>query len=138
MEDVQVATIEFCCDGDCSFSEDLHLVVALRTVPLKHGQAIAISYTWGEFNRVYKCIGHTPGGAAVTMQLGEEWKIDEVIATLANIGLEEYNGASLDQEGSRQSEEDVDSKSACWIDQISIVQDDEHDDRKINDKIPKI
>lgn len=43
-------------------------------VPLKHDQATATSYTWGEFDRTFVPIGHlkTDGSKVISIELGKE------------------------------------------------------------------
>lgn len=40
-----------------SSSRSAHLAIEILEVPLKHDQATAVSYTWGEFNRTIVTIG---------------------------------------------------------------------------------
>jgi hypothetical protein len=49
---VRVVHFNFCpADEGCKFLSGPHLLVSTDTVPLKHGNAVAISYAWGEFSR---------------------------------------------------------------------------------------
>lgn len=103
---VRVASFETCVDVDCTFSSTPHLVITTKHIELKRGNAIAISYTWGDFDRRSRRIGHradldyTP----VDMILGAEWILDDFRARLAALCKEH---------------------GACWIDQLCIPQDDE-------------
>jgi hypothetical protein len=79
----RVAKFEFCHDNECNFSNELHLIVTTDHVELERGNAVALSYTWGEFHRKSKIIGHQSDGTAVQFELGEEWVVEDLIARLA-------------------------------------------------------
>ena len=64
---VKVATFKPC---NCSFSSQTHLLVAYKIVDLTYGNAVAISYTWGEFDRRKVILGHDGHGTAVEVCLG--------------------------------------------------------------------
>jgi hypothetical protein len=51
------------------------LAVQVEEVELEKSKAIAISYTWGEFERRYVDIGHVSqrSNNPVRMELGHEW-----------------------------------------------------------------
>lgn len=114
---VTVAALQFC---QCTFSADLHLLVTTKSTRLNRGNAVAISYTWGEFNRRDVVLGHDELGTAIKMQLGQEWKTEEVIVTLASVCLEESNCGT------------------CWIDQLCIPQDQPDVVRRVVSQIPSI
>jgi hypothetical protein len=50
-------------------------MVEVEYVELKQGSAVALSYTWGKFNRKDAIIGHHSQGNPISMNLGEEWNI---------------------------------------------------------------
>lgn len=83
--------------------EQTHVVVERAEVDLATGNAIAISYAWGDYNRSKILLGHHTDGQAATMELGREWKPSDLIQTLADICKE---------------------AQFCWLDQFSISQSD--------------
>lgn len=117
---VNVVLLKSCQDQKCTFSTGLHLLVTSKTTSLERGNATAISYTWGEFDRRNVIVGHDKLGNIVKMQLGREWKTEEVVKTLANICAEE------------------DGSGACWVDQLCIPQDHPELVRRIIGQIPSI
>jgi hypothetical protein len=58
MPQTDVAKLDFCYEDGCSFSDKLHLAAKLERVELEKSHAVAISYTWGEFDRRDVDIGH--------------------------------------------------------------------------------
>jgi hypothetical protein len=106
---IRIAKLEFCHDDTCYFSKDLHLKIKVEDVELSKSAAVAISYTWGEFDRRDIAIGHDAQGIAVSMNLGKEWDIQELIVSLAMVCLE--NGEEHGME-----------HAACWLDQLCIIQ----------------
>ncbi|KAI1204980.1 uncharacterized protein F4807DRAFT_296579 [Annulohypoxylon truncatum] len=126
----RVVNFSFCHDRDCRFGHQLHLLVRRKLVDLKPGNATAISYTWGEFNRTSQKIGHFEDGSDTVMTLGEEWVsgtgYHDLITTLRDICCVSLPDTSL-----RANE-------FCWIDQLSIQQDDDEDVRESLAKIPDI
>lgn len=101
----RVASIHLCKDTTCSYTLSPHLAIENLEVPLEEGQATAISYAWGEFNRQQVLVGHSEdeGRRRVTLELGEEWSVQDVIERLAELS----------------------SNSPIWLDQLCIVQKDE-------------
>lgn len=120
MATVKVAEISICHLLDCRHSEDLHLLVSWSYVNLDHGNVVAISYTWGEFNRTDSVIGHDADGKKISMQIGEEWDRTEFIMALAGICMSESETL------------------ACWLDQLCITQDDDEEVRRTIALIPQI
>jgi hypothetical protein len=112
MVKIRVAKLDFCYDGACSFSENLHLTVAVEEVELEESQAVAISYTWGQFERENVSIGHVlrESNNPVSMELGREWEIRDLISTLAAICIENRGHDGQEEHGS------------VWIDQLCIPQ----------------
>lgn len=108
----------FCHSIDCQFSDDLHLLISPAFVNLEHGNAIALSYTWGEYEREKRAIGHDSDGTPILMQLGAEWELSELVATLHTICIE--------------------INPYCWIDQLSIDQKDDAEVRATLAKIPDV
>ncbi|KAK0506968.1 hypothetical protein JMJ35_010668 [Cladonia borealis] len=100
----RVVKFEFCHDSECTFSTNPHLIVTTDYVELKRSKAIALSYTWGEFDRKRRCIGHRPDNTPVELQLGAEWIIEDVVARLAMLCIKH---------------------GLCWVDQFCIPQRDE-------------
>jgi hypothetical protein len=81
-------------------------------VKLSDTKALAISYTWGEFERKKVKLGQDIEGKAVEMELEKEWDIQETIVRLAMLCLE--NGEAHGSE-----------HAGIWIDQLSISQTDD-------------
>ena len=83
-----------------------HLSVETKKAELHESSGVAISYTWGEFDRDKRLIGHWQGHpqkeACIT--LGAEWRVSSFQNRLAQ--LTEKHGA-------------------CWIDQFCVPQSDE-------------
>lgn len=73
--------------------------IDILEVPIRHDQAVAISYTWGEFNRTKVPIGHD-GNKLISIELGEEWILPEFIDRLASLS----------------------SSTPIWLDQLCIPQ----------------
>lgn len=111
-----VVRLYLCEDDSCASAGTRHLLVRYDNVQVVAGQAAAISYTWGEFNRQTRRLGHDSAGRDVAMNLGEEWAIAEVIETLAQLSTE---------------------FGACWIDQLCMRQDDTNI-KQIIQMIPEI
>ena len=110
----------WCNHPDCSFSGGRHLRVSQSFVGLENEHAIAISYTWGEFDRGATTIGHFDDGTSAVMTLGKEWTfdLDGFMAALQGICLEKGR--------------------PCWIDQLSIVQSNDAEVRATLASIPNI
>lgn len=107
--DIRIAKLQYCHDDTCQLSQELHLLVEHDHTELKRGAAVAISYTWGEFDRKDIVIGHDFQGNPISMNLGNEWNVQELLSRLAMVCLE--NG-----------EEHGIENAACWIDQLCIPQ----------------
>ena len=121
--DVLAATFVLCEDDACQFAESMHLVVSINYVPLKTGNAIAISYTWGEFDRQEMLLGHDEMGRRVTIVLGCEWNRTDVVKR-------------LHQMASTLTTTPV--AVPFWIDQLCIPQDNEAAIRATLQAIPSI
>ena len=98
---VKVATFQPC---DCSFSNETHLLVGYKIVDLVYGNAVAISYTWGEFDCRKVILGHDGHGSVVEVCLGQEWCIEDVVQALARIRREHARSRG------------------CWMDQLCLPQ----------------
>ena len=92
-----------CEDPTCSFraSRRTHLVVSKRSVALERGKATAISYTWGQFDRQIRTLGHFTDGVKVELELGAEWNVTHLALTLHEL---------CNTPG---------SPALCWMDQLS-------------------
>lgn len=126
MPQINIARLVSCSEDGCSFPDNPHLALKIEQVELEKSQAVAISYTWGEFDRVYVNIGHLSQRSddLVRMELGGEWEIPDLIKTLARICVEN---------GKQRGEE----HAAVWIDQLSIPQNNDQI-RKALASIPSI
>lgn len=105
---VLAASFTFCDEEGCQFAESTHLLVSKSYVPLKTGNAIAISYTWGEFDRHEMLLGHDDAGCKVSMVLGCEWNRSDVVEKLLHMA---YNLTPTE------------AAMPFWIDQLCIPQD---------------
>lgn len=101
----RVARALLCQDQACSILPSAHLSIDILQVPIRQDQAVAISYTWGEFNRTMVPIGHlrNDNGKVISMELGQEWVLPDFINRLDSLS----------------------SQSPIWIDQLCIPQRDE-------------
>ena len=82
----------------CSSGRGPHLSIDLQRVKLDRENAIAISYTWGEFDRRDVYIGHTDLNPDKRMfiNLGQEWSIPELWSRLDELSRE-HNAIWIDQ-----------------------------------------
>src|SRR4051794_21896962 len=93
----RVVKLKFCEDSQCDFKET-HLLIVEDSVDLARGNATAISYTWGAYERQNYPIGHyadyKDSKAKVVMELGEEWRvtISHFLQALVDICKEENSG----------------------------------------------
>ena len=120
---VLVASFTFCDDEHCQFVESTHLLVSRSYVLLETGNAFAISYTWGEYDRHEISLGHDERGHNVPMTLGCEWSRSDVVEKLLHMGY------ALTTE---------DTAMPFWIDQLCIPQDNEAVIRQTLAAIPQI
>lgn len=105
----RVAKTIICQDKACKIST-AHLSIELLEVPLQPGhdhQPIAISYTWGEFDRNKVAIGHLKNNFSdiISVWLGKEWVFPDFIARLASLSL--FRPIWLDQLCIPQKGEDI-------------------------------
>lgn len=91
------------CDG----YDGEHLSVETRETVVIESAGVAISYTWGEFDRQYHRIGHRYGKPLeeVRICLGAEWLVEKFTARLVQLSAEH---------------------GACWIDQFCLPQTEEN------------
>lgn len=117
---IRVSHFELCVSPACPLSSlsHPHLVVSTHTVELVQEAAVAISYAWGQFDRQKRVIGHRPGGSPVEMELGVEWEHPDFVTALHNICQE--------------------TSKPCWLDQLSIMQNDDEDVKKTLARIPDV
>ncbi|KAF3903594.1 hypothetical protein AA313_de0203696 [Arthrobotrys entomopaga] len=104
--------------GKYSHETSDHVSVAVRHVPMKDPNLVAISYTWGEFNRRDLIVGHHEGSPdkTVKLNLGTEWNTWGFVSQLAEI---------------------CGTDGAIWMDQICLPQKEEQI-RETLAKIPDI
>lgn len=106
----------------CPHGRNPHLIARKAFVSLERGSAFAISYTWGEFSRTKRDIGHfSDPTQRLIMELGEEWVFGESYNGLINTLVEICR-----------------SNEYCWIDQLSINQNNEEEVKATLAKIPDI
>lgn len=122
----RIAKLQLCCDTDCPFSLVLayHLKIDYDYINLADSRALAVSYTWGEFDREEWVIGHDADGV-VSMTLGSEWNIEDTIGTLARLCNENGEEKGMEHAG-------------LWVDQLCINQEDEDDIRATLANIPDV
>lgn len=92
--------------------------IDITQVELCRANATAISYTWGEFDRKPRAVGHLADNpdATVSLTLGSEWKIEDLVGRLSELG----------------------SAKPLWIDQLCIPQEDEDETRNALASVPSI
>lgn len=117
---IRVVRFDLC---ECDILDGEHLSVSPDFVPLEHGNAVAISYAWGEFSRRDVVLGHYQDGASVSMTLGCEWSPSQIVTRLFEMGFASTH---------------TDSAMPFWIDQLCIRQDDEAALRTTLASIPRI
>lgn len=113
----RVAKALLCQDQGCTILSSPHLSIDILEVPIRRDQAVAISYTWGEFDRTLVPIGHlnNNGSKIISIELGREWILPDFIKRLDSLS----------------------SKSPIWLDQLCIPQKDEEIEQALA-KIPTI
>ena len=86
---------------------------------MRPGYAVAVSYAIGDFGRAKHTIGHSADDyeRPIILEFGKEWDIPGMIDLFAKISAE---------------------KSAIWIDQLSILQDNEAEITRQLQRIPEI
>lgn len=101
----RVAKALLCQDEGCSISSSPHLSIDILQIPIRRDQAVAISYTWGKFDRTLVPIGHlnNNGSKIISIELGSEWIVPNFVKRLDSLS----------------------SKSPIWLDQLCIPQKDE-------------
>jgi hypothetical protein len=96
------------CFSWCSCGSETHLAdhIKVQTFkrPVEPGQAVALSYSFGDFGRQKHLFGHVDGveSESVRLEFGGEWEIEGLKGAL--VALSEKHGA-------------------VWFDQLSIPQD---------------
>ena len=101
--EVLVHCFSWCsCGSEAQSADHIKLKIFKRAV--KPGQAVALSYSIGDFDRQKHLFGHVDGpeSEAVRLEFGGEWEIEGLMS--APVSLSEKHGA-------------------VWLDQLSIPQD---------------
>jgi hypothetical protein len=106
---IRIVKLQFCHNDTCRLSSDPHLEIKYDDVELSKSLAVALSYTWGEFDRRDVFIGHDTQGTPVSMNLGQEWDVQDTIVRLAMLCME-------------NSKEHGPEHTGLWIDQLCIRQ----------------
>jgi hypothetical protein len=124
---LRIAKLQWCHDLACNIAGhlSLHVKVEYDIVKIANSSAIAISYTWGSFDRADVIIGHDAAGNVIRVNLGSEWEVQETINTLVELCLDN---------GERQGPQ----HAAVWMDQLCTKQDDANDIRETLASIPDI
>ncbi|KAF9630715.1 hypothetical protein BFW01_g1277 [Lasiodiplodia theobromae] len=86
----RVADLRVCTAPNCPFTPSPHLSVHLHDVPLARGNATALSYVWGEFNRGPITVGHAATSATRTfsLEIGTEWVVSDLLNRLVELCAE--------------------------------------------------
>ena len=101
--EVLVHRFSWCsCRGEAFLIDHINVESFMR--PLEPGQAVALSYGIGDFDREYHLLGHFDGLADehIKLDFGSEWDMKELMSALV-----ELSG----------------KHGALWLDQLSIPQD---------------
>ncbi|KAF3931519.1 hypothetical protein ABW19_dt0206340 [Dactylella cylindrospora] len=95
-----------------------HVSVSWSKVPINILSGVAISYTWGDFERENMIIGHWHDDPtrAIAMQLGTEWDVSDLLDRLVEL---------------------TDTRGAIWMDQLCVPQREDYI-REILPKVPDI
>ena len=101
--EVRVHCFSWCSCGSETHPAE-HIKVKTFKRPVEPGQAVALSYGFGDFDRQKHLFGHVDGveSEAVILEFGGEWEIGGLLSAL--VALSETHGA-------------------VWLDQLSIPQD---------------
>jgi hypothetical protein len=101
--EVWVHCFSWCSCGSETHPAD-HIKVKTFKRPVEPGQAVALSYSFGDFGRQKHLFGHVDGveSESVRLEYGDEWEIEGVKGAL--VALSKTHGA-------------------VWLDQLSIPQD---------------
>lgn len=140
----RVVNLSCCTLEGCDYGPEQHLVVKTKFVDLERGNAVAISYTWGDIARKRRKIGHYTDGSIATLTLGDDWRDEE---DLSKVGKLHFNylariytqPTNLDDSGrfnnlfrvlqdicaNQGAETTPATPGYMWIDQLSIAQDTE-------------
>ncbi|KFY53031.1 hypothetical protein V496_07968 [Pseudogymnoascus sp. VKM F-4515 (FW-2607)] len=112
-EPLQIACIAkfvFCSADSCPLRsiERTHLLVSKSQIDLvkEKDAAVALSYTWGQFEHTKRLIGHSVDGEPVFLILGAEWDTVDITSCLVRLSLE-HAGCWIDQLCMPQKEEEV-------------------------------
>lgn len=92
------ALIATCVSCSCPSITEPHLAISLSYSELRTENAVAISYTWGAFDRRNVCIGHCLRQPTVRLflNLGQEWDVPELLQRLAELS-QKHNAIWIDQ-----------------------------------------
>ena len=110
---LRIVRIQFCDKDSCAVLDKPHLLIKWDHVKRDRKRAVAVSYTWGEFERREVVIGHDPSSLPQALTLGQEWDIEELQGCLVKLSAD-YGG--------------------CWIDQLCI----EQEEKKIRQSLASI
>lgn len=115
---IRLANFFDCDAGSCPLISTPHIIITTFETELteENVDAVAISYTWGEFNRTEQVLGHDLDGTIIKIMLGAEWNVAEVGQSLLSL---------------------TESRGGCWMDQLCIPSK-ESEIRKTLAKIPTI
>ena len=103
-----------------------HVLVTKHYTKLQRVNATAISYTWGNDGRRPRSIGHDSQGNEAILELGDEWRVADLIEALHDIRHSSDIASGQTEPG------------YCWIDQLCISQQDIEDRGDLFARIPGI
>ena len=114
---IRVASFKLC---RCTLLPNFQLAVGYEMVDLAYGNAVAVSYTGGHYNRAAVVVGHNAQKQLIKMNLGQYWPVQGIIYTLGRIFRKHFRARG------------------CWMDQFCIPQDDPSARRRVVMEIPSI
>ncbi|KAF8344935.1 hypothetical protein F5887DRAFT_1159170 [Amanita rubescens] len=95
-----IVKFEFCSADSCPMrsTERTHLLVSKSQIDLFKAKnaAVALSYTWGQFEHTQRLIGHAVDGEPVSLILGAEWDTEDITSSLVRLSFE-HGGCWMDQ-----------------------------------------
>ncbi|KAK5093733.1 hypothetical protein LTS08_008846 [Lithohypha guttulata] len=102
------ALIATCVLCSCPSITEPHLAISLSYSELRSENAVAISYTWGAFDRRDVCIGHCLRQPTVRLflNLGQEWDVPELLQRLSELSRD-YKAIWIDQLCMSQNTADI-------------------------------
>ncbi len=122
LQQIQVANFSHCQQASCAWGSPgrprPHLIIQLSVRPIEYDDHVALSYTWGAFDRKTYVLGHDPGYVkSFDIELGSEWDFNDFKGALVRLCTNLEDGY-------------------IWIDQVCMPG--TTDERKVLAAIPHI